>query len=243
MVRQSIPVTLTAVCLAVIILTSVVSCFPAPAQPVAQASLPVLVCSPDRLNFTARAGQVTTMEGIINIANQGGGVLSWTASDNVRWINEQQMAGANGQQGGTVKAIIDVSGMAPGDYTGIITVVADGALGSPSNVPVFLTIMPGETGQATPPLAQQNVQPLDTAVVWKNQTELSQIAQVSACIVSGSITNTDKLWYLNNVTITSSTGSALIATTLPPNETVIYSRYIPCFQRENVKLVYNWYRP
>jgi hypothetical protein len=243
MERQRIPAILTAVCLAVIIMISLISCVPAPAQQVTQVLQPALVCSPDRLNFTAAFGQVTAMEQVINIANQGGGVLSWTVSDNVRWIDEQQMLGANGLQGGTVKAIVDPSGMAPGSYTGIITVVAEGALGSPSHVPVFLTITQPAASQAAQPPAQQNAQPLDSAVVWKNQTDLSQNAQVSACIVSGSITNADKWWYLNNVTITSSTGSALIATTLPPNETVIYSRYIPCFQRENVKLVYNWYKP
>jgi hypothetical protein len=243
MERQRIPAILTALCLTVIIIVSVISCAPAPVQQVTQVSQPALVCSPDRLNFTASPGQFTPQEQVINISNQGGGVLSWTVSDNVRWIDEQQILGANGLQGGTVKAIVDTSGMAPGDYTGIITVVAEGALGSPSHVPVFLRINQPAAGQATQPTAQQNSQPLDTAVVWKNQTDLSQNAQVSACIVSGSITNSDKWWYLNNVTITSSTGSALIATTLPPNETVIYSRYIPCFQRENVRLVYNWYKP
>jgi hypothetical protein len=246
MERYRIPAILTAVCLTVITLISIISCSPAPAQQVSQTSQvsqPALVCSPDRLNFTARVGQVTPMEQVINISNQGGGVLSWTVSDNVRWTDEQQMLGVNGLQGGTVKAVIDPSGMAAGEYTGIITILAEGALGSPCHVPVFLTITPTESAPATPAPAQQSLQPADTAVIWKNQTDLVQYSSTNSCIVSGSITNTDRWWYLNNVTITASTGSALIATTLPPGEKVIYSRYIPCYQRENVKLVYNWYKP
>jgi hypothetical protein len=183
------------------------------------------------------------MEQVINISNQGGGVLSWTISDNVRWIDETQMFGVNGLQGGTVKVVVDPSAMVPGEYTGIITVLAEGAQGSPFHVPVFLTITPGEPSPATPLPVQQGSQPADNAVVWKNQTDLVQYATTNSLIVSGSITNTDKWWYLNNVTITSSTGSALIATTLPPGETVIYSRYIPSYQREIVKLKYNWYKP
>jgi len=195
------------------------------------------------LKFTARSGQVTTAEQVINISNQGGGVLSWTIGDNARWIDEEQVLGKNGLQGGTVKAIVDPSGMAAGDYTGVITITAEGALGSPFHVPVFLTITATEPGQATPPQAQTSSQPADTSVVWKNQTDLSQYSGVNSLIVSGSITNADKWWYLSNVTIIASSGSALIATTLPPGETVIYSRYIPSYQREVVKLKYNWYKP
>jgi hypothetical protein len=243
MVRNIVPAILAAVCLTVLITISTLSCTTVPAQQVSQASQPALVCRPDRLGFTARPGQVTGLEQVINISNQGGGVLSWTISDNVRWIGEKQVLGTGAVQGGTIQVVVDPSGMAPGDYTGIITVVAEGALGSPSHVPVFLTITTTEPGQATPAPAQQASFPADTAVIWKNQTELSQYASVNRCIVSGSITNADKWWYLNNVTISGTLGSALIATTLPPGETVIYNRYFPCYQREDVKLKYSWYKP
>jgi len=242
MERKRMPAILAA-CLAVLMILPVLSCSPAPVQPVAQVAQPVLVCSPDSLSFTARQGQVTAMEQVINISNQGGGVLSWTISDNVRWIDENQILGTDGLQGGTIKVMVDPSAMTSGDYTGIITVMAEGAAGSPCHVPVFLTIAPGEAVPSTPPPAQQDMPPSDKAVIWKNQTELSRYASVNSCIVSGSITNTDKWWYLNNVTIAASTGSALIVTTLPPGETIIYNRYIPCYQREDVKLKYTWYKP
>jgi hypothetical protein len=183
------------------------------------------------------------MEQVINISNQGGGAMSWIISDNVHWINEKQVLGSGGTQGGTIQVVVDTAGLDSGDYTGVITVTAEGALGSPYHVPVFLSVTstePGATATATP---QPNYQPADTSVIWKNETGYTRYASVNSCLVSGSISNTEKWWYLSNVTITASKGSALIAATLPPGETVLYYRYIPCYQREEVKLKYDWYKP
>lgn len=223
-----------------------VSCImPAAQEPprVPEIVQPVLVCSPDSLSFTAVPGQATEMERVLNIYNQGGGVMDWTVSDNVRWIEVKQQLGSAGLQGGTVRVAVDPSGMAPGEYTGIVTIMAEGALGSPCHVPVFLAIPPVEPVAAIPSTSQQDEHPPETAVIWKNQNDLVRYADVNSCYVRGSVTNSDTQWYLGNVIITASTGSALIATTIPPGETVIYSRYIPCYQREEVKLTYNWYKP
>jgi len=81
-------------------------------------------------------------------------------------------------------------------------------------------------------------------VIWKNQTDLYRYADSNSLIVSGSITNTDTLWYMQNVTIVSKSGQpASMAQTIPPGETVIYSRFIPAYQLEEVKLKCNWSRP
>lgn len=241
--RHNIPAILAIICFTILTSVFVLSCIPAPAQQVSQAALPGLVCRPDQLTFTARSGQVTAMEQVINISNQGGGVLYWTISDNVRWIDEKQTLDAGGLKGGTIRVTVDSSGMAPGEYTGIITIDAEAAIGSPYHVPVFLTVTQTGTDKTTVPPLQQNAPPSDSAVIWKNQTDLSQYASVQSCIVSGSITNADRWWYLSNITIAASNGSALIAEVLPPGETVIYSRHIPCYQREEVKLKYAWFKP
>jgi hypothetical protein len=243
MERQRIPAILAAVSLALLITVPVLSCTPVPAQQATQVSQPVLVCSPDQVDFKAVYGQMTAMEQVINITNQGGGLLAWTISDNVRWIDEKQLANSSGSQAGTIKVVVDPSGMASGEYTGIITIDAEGAQGSPFHVPVFLTITSTEANATATAVPQASSSPSDAAVVWKNQTELSRYASVNSCIVSGSITNTDRWWYLSNVTIKASSGEALIATRIPPGETVIYYRRIPCYQREDVKLVYTWYQP
>ncbi len=231
---------------AFVIALLVLSCTKAPAQQpsrVPEIVQPVLVCSPDSLSFTAVPGQATEMERVLNIYNQGGGVMDWTVSDNVRWIEVKQQLGSAGLQGGTVRVAVDPSGMAPGEYTGIVTIMAEGALGSPCHVPVFLAIPPAEPVVAVPSTSQQEERPPETAVIWKNQNDLVRYADVNSCYVRGSVTNSDTQWYLGNVIITASTGSTLIATSIPPGETVIYSRYIPCYQREEVKLTYNWYKP
>ncbi len=225
-------------------LLSVPACLPAPAQQAAQISLqPALVCSPNSLSFTARAGQVTPMEQVINISNQGGGMLAWTISDNVRWIEVKQATSSDMLQAGAVRAVVDPAGMAAGDYTGIITITSEGALGSPCHVPVFLNVASLAIGPAVIQMPQQDSPPGDTAVIWKNDNVFIQYADTNCCMVSGSITNTDKWWYLSKVTITGSRGMALIAETLPPGETIIYSRCIPCYQREDVKLTYMWFKP
>ena len=230
---------------AFVIALLVLSCTKAPAQQPSQApeiAQPILVCSPDSLSFTARPGQLTAMEGVLNIYNQGGGLMDWMVSDNVRWIEEKQEPGSIGLQE-IVRVIVDPSGMAPGDHTGIVTITSDGALGSPYHVPVFLTIASTEPVAEVPSISQEYEHPPETAVIWKNQTDLVRYADVNSCFVKGSVTNADKRWYLSDVAITTSNGSALIASILPPGETVIYSHYLPCYQREEVKLAYNWYRP
>jgi hypothetical protein len=210
---------------------------------------PCLICRPDRLEFVVQQGQTSTLEATINILSMCGGVLNWSASDNVPWIDEQYQAVTDKGKNGVVRIIVDPSGMAGGEYTGIVTVTAEGALGSPYHIPVFLTVSQpgagrfGQDKSAVPESVALALPPADSAVVWKNQNDLVQYASTSSCVVSGSITNTDKWWYMKDVTISASTGSALIITTLPPGETVIYSRFIPCFKRENVKLTYNWFKP
>lgn len=228
----------------VMILLSLTACAPAPAQQMAQVSLqPVLVCSPGKLNFEARAEQMTVMEQVINISNQGGGMLAWTVSDNVRWIEVRRTISSESLQTGVVRVVVDPSGLAPGDYTGIITVTAEGALGSPCYVPVFLSVASSATGTSVIQIPHQSTLPADTAVIWKNDNVFMQYAGTNCCMVSGSITNADKSWYLSKVTIAGSKGMTIITETLPPGETIVYNRCIPCYQREEVKLIYTWFKP
>ena len=85
------------------------------------------------------------------------------------------------------------------------------------------------------------VQPGSSAVVWKNQNVLMNYATTNACIESGSITNTDKLWFMKDVKIVTKSGSSAdIASVIPPGETIIYRKFIPCFERQEVNLQYKW---
>jgi hypothetical protein len=216
---------------------------------------PVLVATPDRLNFTAVAGADSVFQQALTIINKGTGDLNWVTSDNSPWIEIQQASGTSGSQGSAVNVVVNVKNMSAGDYTGIVTIAADGALNSPVYVPVFLTIAQsgsaGQTGQVqrvTPPVPQGTSTPAnspgDSAAAWKNQTDLYRYAGAYSCIVTGSVANTDAIWYMGDVQIITKSGNrASIADAIQPGEQVIYHRYIPCFDNEDVRLSYRWYRP
>lgn len=228
----------------------VAGCIPAiqqqPAAPAAS-SAPVMVVNPDKLVFTINQGQGPTLEQLLLVTNQGGGILNQSMSDNAQWIVLQPAPGTSTTQTCSACVNIDATGMATGQYTGIITLTDDGALNSPIYVPVYLTILPGANippGAGSPP-APSSIHPGDSAAVWVNQTDFYQYADVSALVVSGSVTNTDRGWNMADVKITApiSGNNVTVAAQIPPGETVMYKRYIPSFQKDTVKLSYTWYKP
>jgi hypothetical protein len=225
-------------------------CIPAiqqqPTAPIAS-SVPVMVVSPDKLVFTIGEGQGPVLEQVLSVVNRGGGILNESMSDNAHWIILQQIPGAAATQTANARVVADVTGMAPGQYSGLITIIADGALNSPIYVPVSLTLLPGanippDTG---PPPVPSSTPPGDSAVVWVNQTDLYRYSSTNALVVNGSVTNTDKAWYMADVKIVAagSGNSVTIAAQIPPEETVMYNRYIPSFQKDVVNLSYTWYKP
>jgi len=236
--------------LAAALIVPVMGCVPAvqqqPAAPVAS-SVPVMAVSPGTFVFTVGPGQGPVLEQVISVINQGGGILNQSMSDNAHWIVLQQIPGAATTQTASARVTVDATGMAPGQYSGLITVMADGALNSPVYVPINLTILPGANipPDIEPPPTPSSVPPGDSAVTWVNQTDLYRYSSVNALIVNGSVTNTDRTWYMSNVKIVAAgTGNNVtIAAQIPPGETVMYNRYIPAFQRDVVNLSYTWYKP
>ena len=210
-------------------------------------AVPILVARPDKLVFTVGPGQGPVLEQLVSVVNEGGGMMNESMSDNSHWIVVQAVTNQIGAQAVNAMVAVDVTGMSPGSYTGIITVSADGALNSPIYLPVYLTILPGanippDTEPAPVPSAMP---PGESAIVWSNQSELYRYSSVNALVVNGSVTNKDKSWYLKDVKIvaTGSGDSVTIADQIPPGETVMYNRYIPSFQKQEVTLSYTWYRP
>ncbi|MDD5312291.1 MAG: hypothetical protein PHO26_04570 [Dehalococcoidia bacterium] len=221
------------------------ACSTATPQPETGEVTAVIVARPDKLTFVVNPAQSTTADQNISVTNAGSGVLTWSMADNTHWIYLQQPEGAP-VTNNIIKVRVDTAGMAAGDYTGIITIAAEGAANSPVYVPVNLSVLPA-TVQApvvTPQPATSlpgTVQPGSSAVVWKNHNELMNYATTNACIESGSITNTDKLWFMRDVKIVAKSGSSVdIASVIPPGETVIYNKFIPCFERQEVNLLYKW---
>jgi len=87
--------------------------------------------------------------------------------------------------------------------------------------------------------------PGQSAIAWSNQSDLYRYSSVNALVVNGSVTNTDKSWYLKDVKIVAAGtgGSVTIADQIPPGESVMYNRYIPSFQKQEVTLSHIWYQP
>ncbi|MBN1690270.1 MAG: hypothetical protein JW901_04550 [Dehalococcoidia bacterium] len=237
------------VLLVVAFIISAMGCIPAVQQPDAPAaSLScIMVVSPDKLEFTIGQGQGPSLDQVLSVVGQGEGILNLSMSDNVGWINLLQVPGAATAQTTDASVNVDATGMASGQYTGIITITADGAANSPIYVPVYLTILPGANIPAqvvsVPP--PSSVPPADSAVVWVNQTDFYKYATVSAMIVNGSVTNSDRWWYMSDVKIVANaTGNSVkIAAVVPPGETIMYNRYIPNYQKDTVRLSYTWYKP
>ena len=239
---------LVAILITVLIIPSL-SCMlpggqPATAPPQA---VPVLVARPDKLVFTVGPGQGPALEQAVAIVNEGGGIMNQSISDNSHWIVLQEATNQIGTQAVNAMVAVDATGMSPGSYTGIITISADGALNSPIYLPVYLAIMPGanippDTEPAPVPSATP---PGQSAIVWSNQSDLYRYSSVNALLVNGSVTNTDKSWYLKDVKIVATiTGASVtVADQIPPGESVMYNRYIPSFQKQEVTLGYIWYRP
>ncbi|MFA5065854.1 MAG: hypothetical protein WC566_10380 [Dehalococcoidia bacterium] len=237
------------VLLAVACIVSAISCIPAVQQPAvpAASSASIMVVSPDQLVFTIGQGQGPSLDQVLSVVSQGDGILNLSMSDNSHWINLLQVPGAATAQTTDARVNVDATGMAPGQFTGIITITADGAVNSPIYVPVYLTILPGANipAQVISVPAPSSVPPADSAVVWVNQMDYYKYATVSALIVNGSVTNSDRWWYMSDVKIVANTSgnSVTIAASIPPGETVMYNRYIPSFQNDTVKLNYTWYKP
>ena len=102
---------------------------------------PILQVSPSSLGFRARVG-TTPAPLYLSIANAGGELMEWHASADAGWI----ILGAEGGKlsgGREIQLLVwvRVEGLEPGKYRGRVTISAEGAQGSPVQVPVLLWIL------------------------------------------------------------------------------------------------------
>jgi len=72
--------------------------------------------------------------------------LSWAASNNSAWLTLSPVSGTNS---GTVNASVNLTGLAAGTYTAIITVAASGSTTSSRQIPVSLTLSAAAASTAT----------------------------------------------------------------------------------------------
>jgi hypothetical protein len=111
---------------------------------------PVLSVTPSTLPLSAPQGQSAL--GTINIANSGGGTLTYTTSSDASWLT---VTPASGNAPQALQVTANSSGLAQGTAIGHITVTSAGTQGSPAQVTVNFTVQP-----PPPPNPILNVSPL-----------------------------------------------------------------------------------
>ncbi|MGD2088080.1 MAG: hypothetical protein PVH61_18010 [Candidatus Aminicenantes bacterium] len=100
-------------------------------------SPPEIYLNRTQLNFGACPGKATTGAQNFLIENTGGLPLNWTVSDNANWLNCSPNSGTNF---GEISVSVNGSGLAPGTYTGAVTVSDPHAENSPQIMTVTLTV-------------------------------------------------------------------------------------------------------
>lgn len=117
---------------------------------------PTLAVAPTSLSFAATSGGANPAAKQLTISNSGGGSLAApavTVTSGGAWLS----AGAPVASGATytVQVNVTLGALAPGDYTGQLSVTSAGATGSPATVPVTLTV--GSGTQPTIALAPASI--------------------------------------------------------------------------------------
>jgi hypothetical protein len=96
---------------------------------------------PTPLSFSVLSGLNPSPQAI-TITNSGGGMLTWTATDNVGWLSVSPASGSlAGGQSQIVPVAVASAGLEPGNYSATITVRDPNAENSPQTVAVNLTVL------------------------------------------------------------------------------------------------------
>gem|GEM_PF-2863255 len=99
---------------------------------------PSLGVSNASLSFTGIQNAPNPPGQTLNIANtEGAASLSWTAVTDQPWLS---VSPGQGSSPSTATVAVSVTGLAPGTYTGNVTITAPGATGSPRTIPVSLRV-------------------------------------------------------------------------------------------------------
>ena len=191
------------------------------------AALPTLSISPSSLSFTAIQGGTNPAPANLSVTNTGTGTLNFTDSTDASWLSASPASGIAPQ---TIQVSAAVGSLAPGTYTGHVTVTAAGAQGSPAVATVTLTVAP-----FVPPSITATASPSANANGWNNsnvtvtftcsagsypvQTCTAPIVVSTAGanqVITGTATDTAGNSASTSVTLNISTASPTIAATVTP---------------------------
>jgi hypothetical protein len=104
---------------------------------------PILFVNTTEVGVKINTGVSTTAQGTqpLTIGNTGGGSLGWTTSSSVNWLSISPSSGTLGAGGSQAVSVAwNLAGVQKGvTYTGVITITATGANGSPQTITVQIT--------------------------------------------------------------------------------------------------------
>lgn len=98
---------------------------------------PTIGLSATTLSFSGQQAGSNPAGQSLSISNTGGGTLSWAASSNQSWLT---LSSSSGTGPSTITVFASTGGLAAGNYSGTITVSANGATNTPQTVVVSLTV-------------------------------------------------------------------------------------------------------
>jgi hypothetical protein len=124
---------------------------------------PILYVSPLSLAFTAVEGGDNPPAQEVNIANIGGGILTWTAAKDAFWLNISPSSGAAPS---VMSVSVDITGLMAGTYIGHIEITGTSLCtqNSPQMVTVILQVVaptptPIPTDTPTPTSSSSSLRP------------------------------------------------------------------------------------
>jgi uncharacterized protein (TIGR03437 family) len=109
---------------------------------------PALALSPSALSFAATAGGAPPAAQTLALSNPGPGTLSFSALADQPWLTVSPESGTLGTAPVTLTVSARTASLAAGEYAGLITVQAPGAVNSPQRLRVNLTL---RAASAPPP--------------------------------------------------------------------------------------------
>lgn len=136
---------------------------------------PVLVRTPSALTFTKQLNAANPASQSISVSNsQAGSTLTWSVSASQPWITVTPTSGTNN---GTINVTVNGTGLTVGAHTGLLTITAVGATGSPQTVSVAFTV----TADTTPPATPGGLQVGQVTVSGNFNTEIVITAKKADC--------------------------------------------------------------
>jgi hypothetical protein len=136
-------------------------------KPGAHAS-PKLTVAPTQVRDSARAGSDDVRRTDVAITNAGDGSFTWSATKDKGWI---AVAPAEGGAPGTLGVSLDAHGLAPGTYTGTVTVHAPGA--EDSSVAVAVTFLVQRAGLLVTPDVVTHATNVNSNAVFNDTLRIS----------------------------------------------------------------------